>query len=70
MNKEFIKKLIKIKKLEYEAIKEILPDKVKEKVDSFEVEAINLAKEVAIELLKEDTQEQTNSKKVNKIIIE
>lgn len=54
MNKEFIKKMIRAEKLKYEAIKEIMPDKLKERVASLEKDAFNLLKEVALELIKDE----------------
>ncbi len=57
MNKEFIKKIIMAEKLKYEAIKEIMPDKMRERVDSFEKDAFNLLKEVALELIREGVKE-------------
>ena len=39
MNKEFAKKMIKAKRLEYEAIKEVMPEGLKSRIDSFEKEA-------------------------------
>ena len=62
MNKEFVKKMIKAKKLEYEAIKEIMPENIKSRIDSFQKEAFNLIKDVAIELIKEDMQYRNTNK--------
>ena len=55
MNTVFLSKIIKAKKLEYEAIKEIMPNGIRKKVDSFEKEALNLIKDIAIEMIKEET---------------
>ena len=60
MNKEFVKKMIKAKKLEYEAIKEIMPETIKNRIDSFQKDAFNLIKDVAIEIIKEDMHEKNN----------
>jgi hypothetical protein len=54
MNKEFIKKIIKAEKLKYEAIKEIMPDNLRKRVDTFEKDAVSLLKDIAIEMVKED----------------
>ena len=62
MNKEFVKKMIKAKKLEYEAIKEIMPETIKNRIDSFQKEAFNLIKDVAIEIIKEDMQNRNTNK--------
>ena len=69
MNKEFIVKIIKAKQLEYEAIKEILPDNMRKKLDKFEQDSQVLIKDVAIELMKENAEETKpgivkNTKKV------
>lgn len=63
MNQEFIKKMIKAKRLEYEAIKEIMPDKIKNKIESIEKDAFNLLKDIAIEIIKEeaDIKRENNS---------
>jgi hypothetical protein len=53
MNKEFVKKMIQAKQFEYEAIKEILPDNLRKKVDTMESDAIELMKEVAFDFLKD-----------------
>jgi hypothetical protein len=70
MNKEFIKKIIKAEKLKYEAIKEILPNNLRERVNVFEKDAFNLLKDVALEMIKEDVKEENqvgtkSTKKVN-----
>jgi hypothetical protein len=57
MNKEFIVKIIKAKKLEYEAIKEILPKGIKVRMDNLEKDAVKVLKDVAIELIKDTEQE-------------
>ena len=53
MNKEFVKKMLQAKQFEYEAIKEILPDNLRKKVDSVENDVIELMKDVAFDLLKD-----------------
>ncbi len=69
MNKEFMKKMIKAKKLEYEAMKELMPEGLKSKVGHMEGEAISLLKDLALELLKDETLEKREScsKKVKKV---
>lgn len=65
MNKEFIKKMIKSERLKYEAIKEILPECAKKRVDLFESNAADLIKELAIEIItepKEETKQEINKK--------
>lgn len=70
MNKEFVKKMIKAEKLKYEAIKEIMPDNLKIKVEQFEKDAFNLLKDIALEIIKEDVVDESHvgaksTKKVN-----
>lgn len=62
MNKKFVKKMIKAKRLEYEAIKEIMPETIKNRIDSFQKDAFNLIKDVAIELIKEDMHDRNTTK--------
>ena len=59
MNKEFAKKMIKAKKLEYEAIKEVMPEGLRDRIDTFEKEAFSLLKDLAIEILSEDAHEKS-----------
>lgn len=54
MNKQFIKKMIMSERLRYEAIKEILPDGIKKRVDTFEKDATNFLKEIALEIANDD----------------
>ncbi|MBP3888313.1 MAG: hypothetical protein J6F30_11835 [Cellulosilyticum sp.] len=83
MNKSFVKKLVKAKLLEYEAIKEILGDKMpeslKEMAKELEKDVMDIAKEIIWEKMSEGNAEQTttnnkentNSKaKVNKVDIQ
>ncbi len=65
MNKEFIKKVIQIKRLEYEAFKQIMPSSVKNKVDKFENEVFNLVKDIAFEIINDDMKEKVNVKSKN-----
>jgi hypothetical protein len=59
MNKEFVKKMIKAKRLEYEAIKEIMPVSLRDRIDTFEKETFSLVKDLAIEILSEDAHEKS-----------
>ena len=63
MNTIFLSKIIKAKKLEYEALKEIMPSGIRKKVDSFEKEAFNLIKGIAIEMIKDETVVVSNEDK-------
>ena len=66
MNKEFAKKMIKAKRLEYEAIKEVIPEVFKNRIDSFEKEAFTFIKEIAIEILAEDVNDKVKCNSENK----
>lgn len=65
MNKEFAKKMIKAKRLEYEAIKEVMPEVCKNRIDSFEKEAFTLIKDIAIEILAEDVNDKVKCNSEN-----
>ncbi|EKQ50725.1 MULTISPECIES: hypothetical protein [unclassified Clostridium] len=58
MNKEFIKKMLKAKRFEYEAIKEIIPDKIRDRIDCFEKEAISIIRDIGFEMIKEDIKDK------------
>jgi hypothetical protein len=70
VNKEFIKKIIKAKKYEYEAIKEILPDNFRNEVEEFEKEAFSLLNDAAIEVMKEDSEDITHKKTIKKVDVD
>ena len=65
MNKEFAKKMIKAKRLEYEAIKEVMPEVFKNRIDSFEKEVFTFIKEIAIEILAEDVNDKAKCNSEN-----
>lgn len=58
MNKEFAKKMIKAKRLEYEAIKEVMPEGLKNRINLFEKDAFNFIKDIAIEILAESVSDE------------
>ncbi|WP_238906681.1 hypothetical protein [Clostridium sp. YIM B02506] len=70
MNKEFIKKIIKAETLRYEAIKEILPDKVRKRVDDIEKEALSLIKDIAIYMIQEEKDEKEDKKITKKVEVD
>ncbi|EJO5346345.1 hypothetical protein NRP93_000389 [Clostridium botulinum] len=72
MNKNFIKKMIKAKKLEYEAVQELMPNGLKSKINDMEKEVFNLLKDLSLELLKDEQLEkkESNSNQVKKIGID
>lgn len=72
MYREFMKKMIKAKKLEYEAIKEILPDSVKGKVEEAEKNAIDLFKDIAVDIMTEEVKngKQEGEREVKKVRVD
>lgn len=76
MNTTFITKMLKAKKLEYEAIKEIMPECVKNRWEETEREVQKTFKEVALEFIKEETRstmehdEEDAAKKTKKVHVE
>ncbi|SHH79947.1 hypothetical protein [Clostridium intestinale] len=70
MNKEFIKKMIKAEALKYEAIKEILPDKVRKRVDDIEKDAFSLIKDIAIYMIQEEKDEKEEKKITKKVEVD
>ncbi|AUM94200.1 TPA: hypothetical protein LA742_000819 [Clostridium botulinum] len=69
MNKNFIKKIIKAKKLEYEAVRELMPKSLKSKISNMEKEVLKSLKDLSLELLKDEELEkrESNNKQVKKI---
>ena len=63
MNKEIIKKLIKIEKLKYEVLKDILPEKALLRLNKFEKEAATIIKDIALELLQDSSEEASKDTK-------
>lgn len=69
MYKEFFKKMIRAERLKYEAVKEIMPDSLRKRVDAFEKETFNLLKDIALEMIEEDAElKKPESKKGSKKI--
>lgn len=72
MNKKFVTKMITAKKLEYEALRELIPEKVNRKIDDMSNRIIDEAKECFIELYlsgnnkdkQDDNNPNSNIKKV------
>lgn len=72
MNRELILKLMKVKKQEYELFKEVIPDRVKTRVDHIENEMVDILKEFAIKEFADTSskadvkkEEENKVKKVN-----
>ncbi len=62
MNKEFVKKIIKSEMLRYEAIKEVLPDALRKRVETIEIDTGRLIRDIALEMLSENWSGQELSK--------
>mgnify|MGYP001468928696 CR=1 FL=1 len=66
MNKEFVKKMIKSEMLRCSAMKEILPEPIKNRVDNFEKETADVLKEIILETFEEKPEGKAKEcKKVN-----
>lgn len=75
MNHEFVVKIMQAKKMEYEAIKEILPDKLLKHIDKLEIDMIDIMKELAISGFEDKGNNKSKSgvskeKKIKKVEIE
>jgi hypothetical protein len=72
MKNEFIVKMIKAEMLRYEAIKEIMPDCVKSRVDEMENDFKDVIKQLAFEMIKsnENTKEDVQEKDTRKISVD
>ena len=72
MNKEVIKKLIKIEKLKYQVIKDILPEKALNRLNNFEKEIVSVIKDMAFESLGKTSEEaeEVTRKEVKKIKVD
>jgi len=64
MNSEIIKKLIKIEKLKYEIIKDLLPEKAILRLNNFEREAATVIKDIALELMQDSSEKPEEGSKV------
>lgn len=69
MNQEFIIKMMKAKKMEYEAIKEILPDCVSDRVNKLEDDLSEILKQ-CIKSEMSSPERASGEKKVKKVTIE
>lgn len=72
MRKEFIKKMLKAELLRYEAIKEILPENVKNNINKIEKDAVEVIKDLAIEFLKDEgaNKEKEVKKEIKKVKVD
>ena len=70
INTAFITKMLKAKKLEYEAIKEIMQPKMKEQADKCEQNIMSAVKDIAFEMMRQSNntdadEDKKATKKVN-----
>jgi hypothetical protein len=72
MNSEIIKKLIKIEKLKYEIIKDILPEKALHRLNNFEKEAMTIIKDIAVGVMSESCEKSEDDveKQAKKISVD
>ena len=68
MNKVALKKLLKAKQLEYEAVKEIMPEAMRAHVELAEEEVLNFIKEMAWAMLykDDDRERESTERNINK----
>jgi len=59
MNSEIIKKLMKIERLKYEVIKDILPKKALLKLNKVEKEVTTIIRDIALDFIKEYSEKDT-----------
>lgn len=70
MNKKLIKDIIKLKKMEYEIFKEIMPESITNKIEKVEKEVLSLGTDIVLDLIKEDKYETKENKEVKKVGID
>lgn len=70
MNKKLIKDIIKLKKMEYEIFKEIMPECITNKIEKVEKEVLSLGTDIVLDLIKEDKYEAKENKEVKKVGID
>lgn len=70
MNKKLIKDIIKLKKMEYEIFKEIMPECITNKIEKVEKEVLSLGTDIVLDLIKEDKYETKENKEVKKVGID
>ncbi len=72
VNKKFIKNIIKSEILKYDALKAILPEDVKAKLEGFEKEVISVMKDIAIEIVTDNSNkdEGAEKKEVRKVSVD
>lgn len=71
MNRQFVVKMLQAKQLEYQALKEIIPEPVVNRIEKLELELVEIAKEYFCTVMngtdtkeQETTSEKTKTRKV------
>ncbi|MGH4121881.1 MAG: hypothetical protein ACREV6_02935 [Clostridium sp.] len=72
MNNEIIKKLIKIEKLKYEVIKDILPEKAVSRLNKFEKGAATVIRDITLDVMREFSykDEEEVKKEIKKVKVD
>lgn len=73
MNNEIIKKLIKIEKLKYEIIKDILPKKALRRLNNLEKEAAMVIRDIALDFINESSEkdeEKQQKKQIKRVKVD
>ncbi|MBZ9688566.1 hypothetical protein G9F72_019750 [Clostridium estertheticum] len=72
MNSEIIKKLIKIEKLKYEIIKDILPEKALSRLNKFEKQTATVISDITLEVMREfsEEDEEEAKKEIKKVKVD
>ena len=70
MNKKLIKDIIKLKKMEYEIFKEIMPECITNKIEKVEKEVLSLGTDIVLDLIKDNKYEAKENKEVKKVGID
>lgn len=75
MNKQFVRKMVEAKRLEYQALKEIMPEKMANRVAKLEGEIMEFGKEFIMTIINDNHSESTEAEpdtkaKVKKVTIE
>lgn len=67
MNKKLIKDIIKLKKMEYEIFKELMPKSITNKIEKVEKEVLSLGTDIVLDLIKDNKYEAKENKEVKKV---
>ncbi len=75
MNRQFIVKMMKAKQMEYQALKEIMPECMVNRIENLENEFVVIAKEYFLSAMEDtgkasDTSQSASDTKVRKVTIE